>query len=90
MVTRIATFNTEPVVDPVKYEEFRQWIGSQPGLVAGYHLRDPKSGKVMSISIWKDRESLLALKDRTFPGGPLELKPDTVEILDVAHTFGPA
>jgi len=35
MVTRIATFNTEPDVDPVKHEEFRQWIGTQPVLVQG-------------------------------------------------------
>ena len=49
----------------------------------------PLSQKVVSISIWKDRESLLALKERVFPGGPLNIKPDTVEILDVAHTFGP-
>jgi hypothetical protein len=90
MVTRVATFNTEPQVDPAKHEEFRRWIGSQPGLIAGYHLRDPKTGKVMSISIWKDRESMLALKDRVFPGGPLQLKPDVVEVLDVAHTFGPS
>ena len=33
--------------------------------------------------------SLLAMKDRVFPGGPLGIKPDTVEILEVAHTFGP-
>jgi len=34
-------------------------------------------------------ESLLAMKDRVFPGGPLKIKPDTDEILEVAHTFGP-
>ena len=90
MVTRIATFNTEPDVDPAKHEEFRQWLGTQPGLVHGYHLKDPASGKVVSISIWTDRESLLALKSQVFPGGPLNIKPDHVEILEVAHTFGPA
>ncbi|MBA3459887.1 MAG: hypothetical protein H0T46_07995 [Deltaproteobacteria bacterium] len=89
MITRIATFNTEPDLDPVKHEEFRQWMGTQPGLVHGYHLKDTKTGKVMSISFWTDRESMLAMKDRVFPGGPLNLKPDTVEILEVAHTFGP-
>jgi hypothetical protein len=89
MVTRIATFNTEPDVDPVKHEEFRQWMGSQPGMVAGYHCRDPKSGKLVSISVWTDMASLIAMKDRVFPGGPLGMKPDTVEILEVAHTFGP-
>lgn len=89
MVTRIATFHTEPDVDPAKHEEFRQWLGGQPGLVQGYHLRDEKTGKVVSVSIWKDMESLQALKSQVFPGGPLNMKPDTVEIFDVAHTFGP-
>jgi hypothetical protein len=59
------------------------------GLVQGYHLRDPKTGKVVSISVWKDRESRLALEDKVFPGEPLKLKPDAVEILEVTHTFGP-
>lgn len=89
MVIRIATFNTEPDVDPAKHEAFRQWMGTQPGLVQGYHVKDPKTGKVQSISIWTDRESLMAIKDRVFPGGPLKLKPDHVDIFDVAHTFGP-
>ena len=89
MITRIATFNTEPVVDPNKHEEFRRWMGSQPGMISGYHVHDPASGKVVSISFWTDRAALMAMKDRVFPGGPLGLKPDTVEIFDVAHTFGP-
>lgn len=88
-MTRIATFHTEPVVDPVKHEEFRQWMGSQPGFLSGYHLRDAKSGKIMSISFWTDMASMAAMKDRVFPGGPLGLKPDSVEVLEVAHTFGP-
>jgi len=32
---------------------------------------------------------MLALKDRVFPGGPLGLKPDSVEVLEVAHVSGP-
>ena len=89
MLTRIATFNTEPDVDPAKHEEFRQWMGSQPGFLSGFHLREPKTGKVVSISFWADMASMAAMKDRVFPGGPLGLKPDSVEIFEVSHTFGP-
>ena len=89
MVTRIATFDREPDVDPVKHEEFRQWMGGQPGMIRGHHGRDPKTGKVVSISFWTDMASLLAMKDRVFPGGPLGLKPDSVEIFEILHTFGP-
>jgi len=89
MVTRIATFLAEPDVDPEKHEALRQWMGGQPGMMGGFHCRDPKSGKLVSISFWTDMDSLLAMKDRVFPGGPLGLEPDSVEILDVAHTFGP-
>jgi hypothetical protein len=90
MIVRIATFNAEPDVDPAKHEEFRQWMGGQPGIVSGYHVRDPKSGKVVSITFWTDMPSLLAIKDRVFPGGPLGIKPDAVDIFEVAHVFGPS
>jgi len=35
---RIATFDSKPVVDPVLYEQFRVWMGGQPGMKALYHV----------------------------------------------------
>lgn len=89
MVMRIATFAQKPDVDPAKYAQFQQWMGSQPGMVAGYHVVDPQSGKYLSITVWESREAVLAMKDRPFPGGPLGLKPESVALCDVSSTFGP-
>ncbi len=85
----MATFNQLPNVDPEKYDQFREWMGSQPGILAGYHAHDPATGKHRSISVWESREAVMAMKDRVFPGGPLGLKPDAVELLEVDSTFGP-
>ena len=89
MVMRIATFNTKPNIDPIKYAEFQRWMGSQPGMIAGYHVDDPQSGKHLSISVWENREAVMAMKDRAFPSGPLGIKPDAVALMDVSSTFGP-
>ncbi len=90
MVMRIATFNTKPDVDPIKYAEFCRWMGCQPGMITGYHAQDAQTGKYLSVSVWESRESVMALKDRQFPGGPMNLKPDAVALLDVSSTFGPS
>lgn len=90
MMMRIATFNKKPEVDPVKYSEFQRWMGSQPGMIAGYHVHDSETGKYLSVSIWESLEAGLAMKDRQFPGGPLALKPDSVSLYEVSSTFGPS
>ncbi len=64
-------------------------MGNQPGMIVGYHVQDPQSGKHLSISVWESTEAVMALKDRPFPGGPLGLKPESVALLDVSSTFGP-
>ena len=89
MVIRIATFEKKPDVheDKEKIAQFRAWMKSQPGFRAGYHASDSKTGKSQSISVWDDMPSLLAMKDRTFPGGPTGAKPDSVVILDDVEQF---
>lgn len=82
-VMRVAAFEKRPEIDPAKYEAFRRWMASQPGVVAHYHASDPQSGRVLSVSVWESREALLAMRDRPFPGGALGLKPDSVVIYDV-------
>ena len=86
---RVATFEKKPDVDPVKYEEFRVWMASQPGLLALYHASDAQAGRYLSISVWESRDAMLAMKDRQFPGGPLGIKPDSVAIYDVESSGGP-
>jgi hypothetical protein len=79
MVCRIATFDKKPDVPGEKMDAFRAWMKGQPGCKAQYHVHDPSTGKAMSISFWESAEHLLAMKDRTPPGGSLGLKPDKVE-----------
>jgi len=89
MVIRVATFNQKP--DQHESAElmqtFRAWMKSQPGFRHAWHAHDSNSGKSVSISVWDDMASLMAMKDRTFPGGSIGLKPDKVEIFDETEEF---
>jgi hypothetical protein len=90
MVIRVATFDKKPAAhdDEKLMDEFRRWMKSQAGFCAAWHACDSKTGKAMSISVWSDLPSLLAMKDRPFPGGPIAAKPDKVEIYDQVDDFG--
>lgn len=87
-VMRIATFDRKPDVDEAKHDAFRRWLGEQPGMLGGWHVRRP-DGAYVSVSVWESREALLAMRDREYPGGPLGLKPDRVDICEVESVFGP-
>lgn len=89
MVIRVATFASNPAAhnDENVMREFRAWMKSQPGFRAGWHAHDSKTGSAMSISVWNDMASLKALKDRRFPGAPLDIKPDKVELFDEVDEF---
>ena len=89
MVIRVATFAKKPAAhdDAKLMEDFRGWMRSQPGFRAAWHAHDAKSGSAMSISVWDDMASLLAMKDRPFPGGPIPIKPDKVEVFDEVEAF---
>jgi len=89
MVIRVATFNEKPAVhdDEKLMSEFRSWMKSQPGFRAAWHTSDSKTGKSLSISVWDDMPSLLAMKDRPFPGGPIGIKPDKMEVFDEVQEF---
>ena len=89
MVIRIASFDNDPTttVDKKLMDEFRSWMKSQPGFRASWHARDSKTGGGKSVSVWDDMASLVAMKDRTFPGGALGFKPDKVEVFDEVEEF---
>ena len=80
MICRVATFDHKPDVPEERMSSFRAWMSSQPGLTKLYHLYDPATDKAISISFWDSMEAMLALKDRVPPGGPMGLKPSSVEI----------
>jgi hypothetical protein len=60
MITRLAIFNNlDPsALDPEAVELLRSTITSTPGFVAGFHGRDPESGKAFSFTVYEDPEAL--------------------------------
>lgn len=66
---------------------FHAWMKSQPGFRAAWHAHASKTDRLMSISVWDDMASLLAMKDRPFPGGPLGITPDRVDVFDEVEAF---
>lgn len=89
MVIRIAEFDARPGFhdDPAKVAAFRAWVASQPGYRHGWHATDSSTGRTVAVSVWDDRASVLALKDKPYPGGPLGAKPDRVTIFDDVEAF---
>jgi hypothetical protein len=60
VIARVATFNhLDPsALDPDAVERLRSTIKSTPGFVAGFHLRDPESGKALSFTVYESPEAL--------------------------------
>jgi hypothetical protein len=87
MVCRVATFNKKPAIDEETMQTFRAWMKEQPGFRSGYHVSSAETGKHVSISVWASMEEMMAMKDRTFPGGAMGLKPDTIEIFEQVEEF---
>jgi hypothetical protein len=89
MVIRVAVFNEKPALheDKERIQAFRDWMKSQPGFHSAWHAHDSKTGQSRSISVWQDMASLMAMKDRAFPGGPIGQKPDKIEVFDEAEEF---
>ena len=59
----------------------------QPGFVGGYHAQDSQTLKSVSITVWDSKESMMALKDRSPPGGPVGITTDWQELYDVVEEF---
>ena len=89
MVIRVAEFDKKPVFhdDEKLVAKFRAWMKSQPGFRHGWHATDSKTGRAISISVWDDMASVLAMKDRPFPGGAMGAKPDRLVIFDQVDEF---
>lgn len=92
MVIRIAELASKPAFhdDPETLARFRAWLASQPGFRGGWHATDSVTGRTVAVSLWDDAASVLALKERPFPGGPLGAKPDRVTIFDQVDAIGGA
>ncbi len=59
MLARVATFDSLPDdLDDGAVDLLRQTVKEVPGYVAGFHLRDPRSHKAMSVTIFEDRAAV--------------------------------
>ena len=84
MVARVATFHrldTEKL-DPAAVEQFRSIIKNTPGYVAGFHLRNPETGKAVSFTVYERPEALEKVGDalaRRPEIDPVGIDPDEVD-----------
>jgi hypothetical protein len=84
MIARVATFHQLDTakLDPAAVEQFRSIIKGAPGYVAGFHLRDPETGKAVSFTVHESREALEKVGDvlaRRPEIDPVGIDPDEVE-----------
>ena len=62
-VARVATFDEPPVLredDDRRAQTLYDLLRSLPGFVAGYYLREPATGRLMSVTVWESEQSLEA------------------------------
>lgn len=59
MLARVATFDGLPDdLNDGAVDLLRATVREVPGYVAGFHLRDPDTGKALSVVVFEDREAL--------------------------------
>jgi heme-degrading monooxygenase HmoA len=60
-VVRVATFDEPPVLredDDRRAQTLYDLLKSLPGFVAGYYLREPATGRLMSVTVWESEQAL--------------------------------
>ena len=70
-VVRIATFDPAPVLqddDDRRAQTLRDLIRTVPGFMAGYHLREEGTGRLIDLTVWESEAALeaaeVAVRDR--------------------------
>ena len=59
MLARVATFDSLPDdLDDGSVDLLRDTIKAVPGYVAGFHLRDPRTHKALSVTVFEDRDAV--------------------------------
>ncbi len=88
MIARVATFThlNPDQLDPDAIEHLRETVRAQPGFRAGYHMRDPETGKALSLVVFENLEALRATEaalDERPEGQRVRIVPDSVELFEV-------
>ena len=68
-VCRVATHEAPSDADLQSARLHRAWLKTQPGFKASYLVRDPETGKTLSISIWQTKAHLEASEKAAAPQG---------------------
>jgi hypothetical protein len=92
MIARVATFHQLDTdkLDPAAVEQFRNIMKSATGFVAGFHLRDPNTGKAMSLVVYENREALEKVGEtlaRHPNADPVGIDPDEVDYFSEVIEF---
>ena len=65
-IARVATFDEAPVLhadDKRRSRTLQQLLRSLPGFIAGYHLREERTGRLISLTLWDSDSKLEAGED---------------------------
>jgi hypothetical protein len=90
VLARVATFDSLPDdLDQGSVELLRQTLRQVPGYVAGFHLRDPRTQKALSVTVYEDRAAVERAREamsRRPQDRKVGIEPDQVEFFE-AFTF---
>ena len=84
MIARVATFHQLDTdkLDTAAVEQFRSIFKGTPGFVAGFHLRNPETGRAVSFTLFESPEALKKVGDalaRRPDVDPVGVDPDEVD-----------
>ena len=91
-VARVAIFDPAPVLqedDDLRAPTLRDLLRTLPGFIAGYHLREEDTGRLIDLTVWESEAALeageRAVRDRP-PSDQRGIRPTKVErwIVDAA------
>jgi hypothetical protein len=64
VIARVATFNQLPDgLDDGAVDLLRDTIKDTPGYVAGFHMRDPRTNKALSVTVYEDMDAIARVRD---------------------------
>jgi heme-degrading monooxygenase HmoA len=92
-VARVATFDERPELradDDRRAQSPYDLLRSLPGFIAGYYLREPVTGRLMSLTLWES-EAALEAAEQAVRERPVEdqrgIRPSRVERWVVEASF---
>jgi hypothetical protein len=86
VIARIATFDSLPDgISPDAIDQLRTTVKQTPGYVAGFHLRNPQTGKAISLVVLEDERAIANMRDALAQRpeqNKVGIEPDQVEFLE--------